>query len=333
MKAAEHVFSLPGFENECSQIREILNSSASVLSIAHPFSDGDALGSQLALHYFCKSHGKVSVPLNFDPLPPQLCWYKGVSELQNSIPEDQMFDVLFLMETTELDRIGDRKRFLKNARRVVHIDHHLNVSGQGGTNIVDISASSASEILFIILAGMSEKELPLEVLNAVYLGVMTDTGNFRFPCTSRRTHEIAGYLIEKGVDHSYIYKQVYETSTFTRLKLHGTVMARSKLHEGGKIISSVLYQKDFDDIGASEVDADGSVATITVVAGTEVSAFFRERSDGEVKISLRSAGKIDVQRILSVFGGGGHKLAAGGSIKGTVSDVEKLILSEIAKNL
>ncbi|MBF0547443.1 MAG: bifunctional oligoribonuclease/PAP phosphatase NrnA [Candidatus Riflebacteria bacterium] len=320
------------YEREFELIRKLLVESKSFLSIAHPYCDGDALGSQLALHNYCVSHGKKSVPLNFEPIPIYLQWVQGVEDLKDTLSDDEFFDVIFLMEPTDISRLGDRVKFFKRARKIVHLDHHLNLKGAGDINVIDSSASSTCEILYEIFDGLNEK-LDQGTLHSLYLGIMTDTGNFRFPNTSRKTHEIAGSLIERGVDPSRCFKLVYEANSFPRVVLHGLVMSRAKMSHNEKVIHSCLFQKDFDDLGASEVESDGAINNLTTITGTEVAVLFREKPNDEIKVSFRSAGKVDVQRISSIFGGGGHKLASGANIKGEMTYAINLAMTEIEKAL
>jgi len=301
-------------EEALAPIRKALVEARSVLSIAHPFSDGDSLGSQLAMHLFCKSQGKRSVCLNFDPIPQPLLWLKGTNELVSSIDSNELFDVVFLMETTDAARMGDRVSYFKKAKKRIHLDHHFGVKELGDLSYIDPTASSTCEILYDLLFPLRHL-LSREVLEALYVGIMTDTGNFRFSNTTPRAHQIAGEIVASGVDIAKIFKLVYETNPFNKIVIHGLTMSRAKLVHGGKTVYSFLNWKDFTDIGAGPVDADGAINQLCTIAGVEVALVFREQDDGEIKVSMRSNGKVDVQTVSKSFGGGGHKQAAGASLK------------------
>ncbi|HNW36801.1 MAG TPA: DHH family phosphoesterase, partial [Candidatus Ozemobacteraceae bacterium] len=305
----------PAYDAKIVQIRERLLGARRLFSIAHPYSDGDALGSQLALYHWCRAAGKECVTLNFDPVPQQISWLPGSETLTDKLP-DGTFDLAFLMETTEASRMGERTRFFKNARSCIHLDHHLDVPGLGEINLLDPSASSTCEILYNIFCGL---EVPLnhDIMAALYVGIMTDTGNFRFPGTTPRSHEIAARMIADGLKVAPLFKRVYESNDWRRVVLHGISMERATRHFGGALITSWLTLDDFSRLGATEVDADGSVAPLTTIAGAEVIVMFRELTPKMIKVSFRSTGRVDVQAICKTFGGGGHKLAAGANFENT----------------
>ncbi len=303
------------YDAKIELIRDHLRKARRVFSIAHPYSDGDALGSQLALHHWCRAAGKECVTLNFDPIPPQISWLPGSEFLTDKLPDGE-FDLGFLMETTEASRMGDRTQYFRCAKRCIHLDHHLDVPGLGEINLLDPAASSTCEILYNIFC---EMDIPLNVdmMSALYVGIMTDTGNFRFPGTTPRSHEIAAKMISAGLKVSPIFKRVYETNDWRRVVLHGISMERATRHFNGKLITSWLTLDDFTRLGATEIDADGSVAPLTTIAGAEVIVMFRELDPRTIKASFRSTGRVDVQAICKTFGGGGHKLAAGANFQQT----------------
>lgn len=320
--------SLSARKASLDEIRQVLREANSVLSIAHPFSDGDALGSQLAMHHYCKNQGKRSVCLNFDPLPETLDWMNGVSELVSSLNDTDNFDVIFLMETTDISRMGDRVSFFKRAGTRVHLDHHLEVRGLGDFNYLDPHASSTCEILYDLLKS-ENANLPMEVMEPLYIGIMTDTGNFRYSNTTLRAHQIAGEMIQAGLNAARLYKHVYECHPFQRMLIHGLAMSRTMLTGKNKLLYTWLTQDDFRKTGATQVDADGAINHLCVVNGTEVALLFREQEEGNIKVSFRSNGKVDVQVISKRFGGGGHRQAAGAKVAGTLEQVIKTVVSAV----
>lgn len=315
-------------------IRAVLDSAQSVLSIGHPDGDGDSIGSQLALHHFCLSQGKRSVPLNFDPIAPSISWLPGCAQLVGSLAETDHFDVIFLMETTDISRMGDRARYFQRAAHRVHLDHHLGVKGLGDWNILDDTASSTCEILYDLLASTG-RSIPTSSLEAMYVGIMTDTGNFRFPNTTKRCHEIAGEMLAHGLDATRLYKLVYESNPVTRVLMHGTAMSRVTTRCSGKLQYTWLTRDDFVRRNATNVDADGAVNPLCTIVGTEVALLFRELENGQIKVSLRSTGRFDVCGVSRAFGGGGHRLAAGvqvdGPIDRAINELLKVIEPELEK--
>lgn len=323
-----HAISDPVRERSLAPIRRMLEQAETVLSIAHPFSDGDALGSQLAMHHFCLSQGKRSFCLNFDPIPDPLQWMPGAKDLVSGVPDGEKYDLAFLMETTDAARMGDRLSLLDSAKNRIHIDHHSGIAGLGDLNYIDPSASSTCEILYDLLLPWRSR-LPRETLESLYVGIMTDTGNFRFSNSTKRAHEIAGEIIFSGIDISRIYKQVYESNPYRKIIIHGLAMSRAQRCCNDKIIYSWLDWEDFVRLGAGPVDADGAINQLCTVVGVELAVTFREQPDGRVKVSLRSNGRVDVQKVSKFFGGGGHKAAAGADIPGSITSVRNMILEMV----
>lgn len=317
------------YDQQAELIAQKLKAAKNIFCIAHPFSDGDALGSQLALYHYCQSTGKTCYCLNFDPLPEQISWLKGSDQVVSQLPEDIDFDLAFLMETTEARRMGDRVEHFKRAATTIHLDHHVNVTGLGKINLIDEKASSTCAILYNIIERTGEP-LSLDCCEALYVGLMTDTGNFRFNNSTPRAHEIAARLIEHGLVVDEIYKKVYETTSYNRVVIHGLAMGRTMRHCDGKLVTSWLGLDDFIRTASSEVDADGCIRNISCIKGIEVAILFKEVEGGKVKISFRSTGKIDVMEISRTMNGGGHKLAAGAQIDGSMDAVMQQVIAQVS---
>ena len=326
--------SWPGadYDRQVELICDQLMHARNLFCIAHPFSDGDALGSQLALYHFCRALGKTCICLNFDPLPDQLSWLSGSDQCKNDLPADMQFDLAFLMETTEARRMGDRISFFPRAKTRVHLDHHVGVVGLGNINLLDEGASSTCEILYNILERTGVK-LDLECREALYVGIMTDTGNFRYNNSTPRSHEIVARLIGNDLSVDDIYKKVYEHTSYNRVVMHGMVMARTRRLLDGKIVVSWLKLEDFVHTGAAEVDADGAIRHLSGISGNEVALLFKECEDGKIKVSFRSTGNVDVMAISRQFNGGGHRLASGAQLDGSIDEVMDRVISSVSAAL
>lgn len=327
-------FSWPSsdYDDRIKVICDKLSSAKNICCIAHPNTDGDALGSQLALYHYCKITGKNCVCLNFEPLPDQLSWLEGADQCRDSLPENQHFDMIFLMETTDARRMGDRVKFFEMADLSVHLDHHVEVQGLGKINLIDEAASSTCEILYNILEKTGVK-LNHHCMEAIYVGIMTDTGNFRYKNSTPRAHEIAAELIREGLEVNKIYKKVYENTSFAKTVMHGIAMARAESHCNGKLVASSIMLDDFLRIGATEVDSDGAIRNLSCIKGIEAALLFKEGKGGKVKVSLRSSGEVDVMEIAKKFNGGGHRMASGMQANGTVDEVMKRVIDEVKKAL
>ncbi|MGM0601060.1 MAG: DHH family phosphoesterase [Candidatus Rifleibacteriota bacterium] len=318
------------YDQQTQLIVEQLSRAQNIFCIAHPSADGDALGSQLALYHYCQSVGKTCYCLNFEPLPEQLAWVNGTETLVSELPEDVDFDLGFLMETTEARRMGDRVEFFKRAKTTIHLDHHVNVIGLGNINLIDDKASSTCEILFNVLE-KTGNELNYDCCEALYLGIMTDTGNFKYSNSTPRAHRVAAWLIENGLKVDEIYKKVFETTSYNRVVIHGTAMARAKRLCEGKLVTSWLSLDDFTRTGSTEVDSDGCIRNISSIKGIDVAILFKEVEGNKVKISFRSTGRINVMEISRKLNGGGHKLAAGAQVEGDLESVVDKVTQMVAQ--
>ena len=322
----------PDYDRQIDLICEKLDKARNIFCIAHPYSDGDALGSQLALYHWCRAAGKNCIVLNFDPLPEQISWLRGAEVCQNYLPEDVEFDLAFLMETTEARRMGERVEFFKRATTTVHLDHHIGVIGLGSINLLEEKASSTCEILYNILE-RTGVELNRECREALYVGIMTDTGNFRYNNSTPRSHEVIARLIADDLVVDDIYKKVYEQTSYNRVVMHGMVMARTRRLLDGKIVASWLKLDDFTSIGADEVDADGAIRHISCINGIEVALLFKEIEDNKVKVSFRSTGNVDVMEISRKFKGGGHRNASGAQLDGSIEEVMAQVVAIVTETL
>lgn len=322
----------PEYDEQAAAIARMLDQAKNIFCIAHPFSDGDALGSQLALYHFCKANQKNCWCLSFDPLPEQISWLEGSDCLVSELPADVDFDLAFLMETTDARRMGDRVSFFERARTTIHLDHHVEVIGLGKVNLLDDKASSTCEILYNVFE-KTGRPLSQACCAALYVGIMTDTGNFRYNNSTPRSHDIVARLIDNGLTVDEIYKKVYETTNYNRVVIHGLAMARTTQHCDGKLVASWLKLDDFTRIGATEVDADGCIRHLSCIKGIEVAILFKEVEGNKVKISFRSTGKIDVMEISRRMHGGGHKLAAGAQVDGELEPVMQQIITMVSSVL
>jgi phosphoesterase RecJ-like protein len=328
-------FTWPGgeYDKQAKIIADKLLDAKNIFCIAHPFADGDALGSELALYHFCKSRGINCLCLNFDPVPEQISWLDGADSLVDELPEDIEFDMGFLMETTDARRMGDRVEFFKRAKTTVHLDHHVQVKGLGDINLLDDKASSTCEILFNVFEKTGYK-LDFNCAQAIYVGIMTDTGNFRYNNSTARAHNIVASLIEQqGLLVDEIYKRVYETTNYNRVVIHGLAMSRANLLNNGRLVVSWLSLDDFIRTASKEVDGDGCIRNLSCIKGIQVAVLFKEVEGNKVKISFRSTGKVDVMKISKEFNGGGHKLAAGAQVDGQLDDVMQKIIARVASVL
>jgi phosphoesterase RecJ-like protein len=285
-----------------------------VLSHEHP--DGDALGSLIAVQEILTGLGKDSVmfidPRDF-PLPHEYC-FLPLPKLIDAPPDDIEERTIVFLDCGNLERTAEA--FQRPGAHIINIDHHHDNTRFGTINLVQPHASCTAEIVWDLMPDLGVTPT-LTVAEALYVGLITDTGRFMYENTTPRAHAMAAELIKEGVDVHAIYRSVYEDVPAGKLALLARGLANVVRYDDGKLTVSTLSASDFDAAGAVESYSEGLVDHLRALEGTAVAALVRERltnGDGRPpqKVSLRASdGRVDVSRIARAQGGGGHRQAAG----------------------
>lgn len=314
-------------------IDDLLNEAKSVAIFGHVRPDGDCVGSTLGLYnYICDNYPTTRVYVFLERFPENFKLLTNANNT-NEIYDEKFgtFDLAFLLDTPSFERVGaNGTSCLKSARKTCNIDHHIsNPLNLCTTNFVDAKASSASELLYFLL---DPKKVSKETAECIYFGIIHDTGVFKFSCTGHKTMTAIGELLEKNIDFTRIINETYYTRTYIQTLVTGYVMMNSKLALNGKVVYSYLTPEDMDRYSVTPVELSNVIDTLREVSGTEVTIFLYP-VNGEYKISLRSNYVVDVNKVASVFGGGGHVRAAGGNSKDspeeTISKLLKLIQEQL----
>lgn len=312
-------------------IDEMLSKARTVNILGHLRPDGDCVGSCLGLYnYIIDNYPEIDAQVFVEAFPETFKIMNGTDKILHEY-DGRTSDVTFLLDTPSLERIGaGGRKALESAKFTCNIDHHIsNPLNLCDENIVEPKSSSASESLFFLL---DPKKISRNAINCLYLGIVHDTGTFRFSCTGKRTMEAVGCMIDKGCDFDRIINETYYTRTFKATRITGFAMENSKLALGGKVVYSFVTPEDLKRFEVSPIDLNSIVSAIREVSGTEV-AIFLYPIDGQYKISLRSNYIVDVNAVAKVFGGGGHIRAAGGSTDDTPEVAIEKLLEEIRKQL
>jgi len=301
---------------EQDQVVNELRAAEKLLLTTHENPDGDALGSLLAMDAILKQLGKDSVmfmsPDEF-PLPWE---YRGLEfeGLLGAPPEDVAERTIVFLDCGNIDRMP--VDFLQaDGLHILNIDHHHDNTRFGTVNLVCSVASSTAEMVWRLAKELDVVITP-EIADALYVGLVTDTGRFMYENTSPAAHQMAAELIEAGVEPHKIYRQLYEDLPFRRLQLLQRALSSIERHDDGAITIAHLTKDDYEQTGALETDSEGVVDHMRAVEGTRVAVLVRELlsddRDGMRKVSLRATdGTVDVSRVAREFGGGGHPQAAG----------------------
>jgi bifunctional oligoribonuclease and PAP phosphatase NrnA len=295
------------------------------LVVAHENPDGDALGSMLAMTLGLRSLGcDVEMFLaQAAPLPAEYR-FLPLDGILHTPPADLSERVLLAVDCANRRRIAEDDAFVDSALRVVDIDHHHDNSRFGNVNLVVDDASSTAEIVRDILR---ELDVPLtpEIAEALYVGLVTDTGRFQYSNTTPKALRLAAELVETGANVPDVFRHVYESVQFAKLKLLARALERAQLFEGGRLVVSYLLKDDFGDVGAEEPYSEGIIDHLRSVEGSEMVALIREppRNEGPARrVSLRSShDEVDVSAIARELGGGGHRQAAGFSSEMSIAEI------------
>ncbi|MEY2485240.1 MAG: bifunctional oligoribonuclease and phosphatase NrnA [Verrucomicrobiota bacterium] len=314
-----------GFQEIGKALRE--NQRFAILSHVRP--DGDALGSQLALGLSLKQLGKDVSIWNEDGMLEKYS-FLARSELLTKPPvEPQDFEVAVALDTAIQSRLGVAGEKIRSAKHWINIDHHPSNPRYGDLVHVDADAPATGQILFELITSES---LPFdrEIAENLYVAISTDTGSFQYPNTTARTFEIIAELVKAGVNVGQVSQQIYENYPRRRIELLRELLTTMRFTGEGRVASFSLSLATAARLGVLPEDNEGLIDHLRAIRGVIVAVFFEELADGKVRVSMRSKTEsADVCAICQKFGGGGHKLAAGARVRGTLAEVETRVLEAV----
>ena len=325
---------------DINELKEQLLESNSITIVTHKNPDGDAIGSSLGLQNFLKNINITSTVVIPNSAPKFLHWMEGYQDILNHEENPQEAEkkiaeseLIFCLDFNALHRIGDIGILVDKSKSVkVLIDHHIDPGNFAQFVLSDTKASSASELVYEFICLLKEtKHINQAAGEALYCGIITDTGSFKFPSTSARTHEIASTLISNGVDNGKVHQLVYDSSSITRIQLIGHCLNSMEVINNQASLFTLTYE-DQDKFNVTKGDSEGIVNYGLSVKSIQVSAFMQEENQGLVKVSFRSKGDLDMNLFArEYFNGGGHKNAAGGICNLTLKEAKKLYTNSILK--
>ena len=299
-------------------LSDILKDVKSVGITGHIRPDGDCTGSVLALYnYILENMPETDVDLYLEQPGSEFYYLKNIDKIKNT-PEDKKYDVFFVLDCSSLDRIEPFISCFNNASKTVCIDHHVSNTGFTDLSKIEPQASSACEVLY---GTMDADKISRNVAECIYTGIIHDTGVFKYSCTSKKTMEIAGEMMEKGIDYSDIIDNTFYKKTYVQNQILGRALLESVLFYDGKCIFTTVTMDEMELYGVTGRELGGIVEQLRLTDGVEVAIFLYQTGEEEYKVSLRSKKKIDVAAIATQFGGGGHVRAAGYTAKGSVYQI------------
>src|SRR5216110_3470559 len=320
----------PNRASAARDVADALTSAHHVVLTTHVNADGDGVGSEIALWHMLRARGvsvaianPTRIPERFNFLIPV-----GADASAHAVREIEHADIVASLDIGDISRLGGLATVINERQPpFVCIDHHVGpVKLPPGPCLIAPEATATAELVFD-LANVVGWPLTPEVAQALYVGLLTDTGGFRFSNTSARALRVAAALLERGVDPEGIYESVYASAPEGRVRLTAEVLQTLVVEPEVGLAWVTVPPDALDRHGATADDLDGIVEFPRSIAGVRLALLFRQIANGRVKVSFRSIGGVDVADLAHPFGGGGHKKAAGASFEGSIADVQARVLA------
>lgn len=303
------------------KIVDAIHEADAIALVSHLNPDGDTMGSALALKNGLDKLGKRTAVFCQDKVPDNISFLKGADEYR--YPEDasgERFDLLICVDVADLDRLGTCASLMERCAHTAQIDHHGTNPNYAECNCVDREGPATALVIRELLARLGV-ELDADIAACLYVAISTDTGNFAFASTTPEAFRVTAELLEAGLPLSEINRRLYRQREMPQVLLMQRALSSLTFHHGGAITSMMLTRQDFADCGALSEHADTLVNYGLDILGVRMAVLARETgTPGEVKLSLRAVEPDSISGVATSFGGGGHELAAGATVHGTVEE-------------
>ena len=324
---------LPEFGKYTKELKKLIEEADHILIVCHINPDGDAIGAMLAMRRWILSLGKDAGMISPNALQKFLLWMTDVDRIidyhHNTVTGSAMIneaDLIIMVDFNSSSRMGKAEPLiLASAAKKVMIDHHPDPGHFADLTISDVSRSSTSELIYFLVRGMAGEEFSdSDFITAVYVGIITDTGNFEHGYYTGDTMRTVGHLLDMGVDKERVYNHIFSNFSADRIRLKGFALHnRLVVHPEFHTAYIWLTREDLDKFNHAKGDTEGFANVLLTMSGIVLSVLFVERS-GFVKMSLRSKGSFNANELSrKCFNGGGHRNAAGGEMKGSIKEVVK----------
>lgn len=312
-------------------IKEILaaiSSGNKFFITAHVRLDGDALGSELALYLMLKDLGKEAIVCNQDATPEHYQFLPAAEHIVRRVERIEDYDVGFILDCSELERVGDLCADISKIKTLINIDHHVSNGGFSRLSMLDPQASSTGELLYRLMRKMHVK-MTKDICTNLYAAILTDTGGFRYSNTHQDTLRAAGNLLEGGANPQWISENIYESDSPAKLKLLARAMETLEIDLEDRIASVTVTFEHLRQTGATMDHTDGFVDIPRTVKGVDIAMLYTQIGEDQFKLSLRSKGNVNVEKIARKFGGGGHVNAAACRISGNIETIKSQVLEAV----
>lgn len=312
-------------------LNEILNRAGTIALGGHVRPDGDCVGSCVGLYrYIRDNYEEKTVDLYLEEIPEPFEFLAGTEDIRHEISEDQVYDLFICLDCGSEDRLGFSAPLFRNAKQTFCIDHHISNGSFAGENYVVPEASSTSELVY----NLADKEkISRETAEALYLGIVHDTGVFQYSCAGPSTFMAAAELLKKGIDAPKMIQDTFYVKTYAQNQILGRALMESILFLHGACIVSYIRKSTMEFYKVTPKELDGIVNHLRNTKGVRVAVFMYELEDEVYKVSLRSDDTVDVSSIAARYGGGGHKKAAGFTMQGSFYNIINRLSAQIENQL
>jgi phosphoesterase RecJ-like protein len=316
-----------------SEIAESVESAEKILVASHVRPDGDALGSTIAFALWLQSLGKTVTAWNEDGVTERYRYLPRCELIAEPDSAPQPFDVIVALDNSVKNRLGSVLDGVSSVGTLINIDHHVSNEYYGDLNYVDPTSPATGQIIYEFFKAI-KAPLSSDIAVNLFAAISTDTGSFQYPGTDARTFEAAAALVGAGVDVGTLCRKMYDNQPRRRLDLLRHALNEARFSCDGHLASYSLSLAAVDQLGVLPEDNEGIIDHLRSVEGVVAAVFFEELPEGRVRVSARSKDpRVDVCEICKLFGGGGHPLAAGARVRGTIAEVEERFLDAVCHEI
>lgn len=317
--------------NNSIPIKELIGDAKTIGIAGHIRPDGDCIGSCMTLYnYIEKNFPDIQVKVYLEKIKDKFLFIKNSDKIDSNGYDGTEYDLFFSLDCADLERLGLNKEFFEHAKRTACIDHHISNGGYADYNYILPNASSACEVLYDLLdVNLFDKS----IAEPMYTGIAHDSGVFRFQSTTSKTMNVAGKMLDFGINANKILEETYYKKTYAQSQVAGRLQLESVRFMDNRCIFAYATTKLMDFYGVTTKDLDSVVAQLRNIEGIEVAIFMYQIGEMKYKVSMRSQDLVDVSVIASYFGGGGHVRAAGFDTVGDVHDIINNISEQIEKQM
>lgn len=312
-------------------LNKILKRAETIAIGGHVRPDGDCVGSCMGMYqYIADNYKDKEVDVYLEEIPDSFKFLKGTEDIRHKIPSDKIYDLFICLDCGDADRLEFSMPLFEHAKDTFCVDHHVSNVSFARENYIVPDASSTSELVFDLI---DKDKITKSIAEALYLGIVHDTGVFQYSCAGPSTFMAAAELLKTGIDGSDLIRRTFYEKSYARNQILGRALLESSVIMNGKCIVSYLRKKVMEFHEVSPKDLDGIVSQLRNTRGVEVAIFMYELEPDVYKVSLRSGDIVDVSSVAGCFGGGGHKKAAGVTMTGTPQEIIHSLSLKIEEQL